>query len=171
MQLNQQQRQSIFRITSTKKKDDILGNYPEVFKGIGCVPGEYHIEIDDTVIPRQSHNRKTPLSMVADLKQKFQSYTEKGIINPVDYPTAWINNHVAVKKPNGTLRLGLDPSNLNQVIQSNHFPMPTLDDVLSKLDDVRVFSLCDAKDGFLQIKLSKKSSYLTTFWTPFGKYK
>jgi len=49
--------------------------------------------------------------------------------------------------------------------------MPTLDDVLSKLDGARVFSLCDAKDSFLQIKLSKKSSDLTTFWTPFGKYK
>ena len=31
--------------------------------------------------------------------------------------------------------------------------------------------LCDAKDGFLQVKLDDESSDLTTFWTPYGKYK
>ena len=151
--------------------DDIISSYPEVFEGIGCLPGEYHIEIDKDAVPRQSHNRKTPLSMMADLKEKLESYTKKGILAPVDYPTEWISNNVSVRKPNGTLRVCLDPSNLNKVIQRNHFPMPTLDDVLSELDGARVFSLCDAKDGFLQIKLSEKSSDLTTFWTPFGKYK
>ena len=65
----------------------------------------------------------------------------------------------------------IDPCNLNKVIQRNHFPMPVLDDVLSDLDGAKVFTLCDAKDGFLQVKLSDASSDLTTFWTPFGKYK
>ena len=48
--------------------------------------------------------------------------------------------------------------------------MPTLD-VLSELDGAQVFFLCNAKDGFLQVKLSAESSDLTTFWTPFGKMK
>ena len=151
--------------------DNILGSYEDVFEGVGCLPGEYQIEINKGAVPRQCHNRKTPLSMMKDLKAKLDSYTQKGIIAPVDYPTAWISNNVAVRKPNGSLRVCLDPSNLNKVIQRNHFPMPTLDDVLSELCDAKVFSLCDAKDGFLQIKLSETSSDLTTFWTPFGKYK
>jgi hypothetical protein len=142
-----------------------------MFEGIGCLPGEYHIDIKPDAVPRQCHDRKTPLSMRADLKEKLESYTEKGIITPVDYPTEWISNNVSVRKSNGTLRICLDPSNLNKVIQRNHFPMPTLDDVLSELDGAKVFSLCDAKDGFLQVKLSDQSSDLTTFWTPFGKYK
>ena len=158
-------------LVSSTNLDDILKSYPEVFEGIGCLPGEYHIEIDSDAVPRQSHNRKTPLSMMSDLKEKLESYTKKCILSPVDYPTEWINNHVAVRKPNGTLRVCLDPTSLNKVIQRNHFPMPTLDDVLSELNGAKVFSLCDAKDGFLQIKLSEKSSDLTTFWTPFGKYK
>ena len=29
----------------------------------------------------------------------------------------------------------------------------------------------DAKDGFHQVKLDEGSSYLTTFWTPFGRYR
>ena len=37
--------------------------------------------------------------------------------------------------------------------------------------DKGVFSVLDAKDGFHQVKLDDTSSYLTTFWTPFGCYR
>ena len=49
--------------------------------------------------------------------------------------------------------------------------MPTLDDITPQLSKVRVFTICDAKDGFLQIRLDDTSSKLTTFHTPFGRYK
>jgi len=49
--------------------------------------------------------------------------------------------------------------------------MPTLEDVLPELDGAKFFSLCDAKDGFLQVKLDNESSDFTTFWTTYGKYK
>ena len=31
--------------------------------------------------------------------------------------------------------------------------------------------MLDAKDGFHQVQLDEASSYLTTFWTPFGRYR
>ena len=65
----------------------------------------------------------------------------------------------------------MDPSNFNKVIKRNHFRMPTLDDVLLELSDAKVFSLCDTKDGFFQVELDKESNNLTTFLTPYGKYK
>ena len=34
-----------------------------------------------------------------------------------------------------------------------------------------MFTTLDAKDGFYQIKLDDDSSKLTTFWTPFGRYR
>ena len=34
-----------------------------------------------------------------------------------------------------------------------------------------MFSVVDAKDGFLQVVLDEPYSYLTTFWTPFGRYR
>ena len=49
--------------------------------------------------------------------------------------------------------------------------MPTLQEVLPKLANVKLFSVFDAKDGFHQIKLDEQSSYLTTFWTSFGRYR
>ena len=49
--------------------------------------------------------------------------------------------------------------------------MPTLEEMLSKLNNAKVFSTLDAKDGFYQISLDEESSMLTTFRTPFGRYR
>ena len=49
--------------------------------------------------------------------------------------------------------------------------MPTVDEVLPKLAKPKVFTVLYAKDGFYQVKLDKESSLLTTFWTPFGRYR
>ena len=49
--------------------------------------------------------------------------------------------------------------------------MPTVDKVLPKLAKAKIFTVLDAKDGFYQVKLDKESSLLTTFWTPFCRYK
>ena len=65
----------------------------------------------------------------------------------------------------------LDPRDLNQAIQRSHYPLPTLEDVATRLTDARVFSVLDAKSGFWQIKLDEESSYLTTFNTPFGRFR
>jgi hypothetical protein len=46
-----------------------------------------------------------------------------------------------------------------------------MEDVTSKLGKVKMFTVLDAKDGFLQVKLDEESTKLTTFHTPFGHYK
>ena len=56
-------------------------------------------------------------------------------------------------------------------MKRNHFGMPTLDDVLPRLVGAKVFSILDAKDGFLHVKLSEESSFLTTFWGPQCRYR
>ena len=49
--------------------------------------------------------------------------------------------------------------------------LPVLDDVLPKLSDARVFSICDPKQGYHHVELDEESSYLPTFATPFGRYR
>ena len=48
--------------------------------------------------------------------------------------------------------------------------MPTVEEILPHLSNAKVLSILDAKDGFWQVKLDEESSYLTTFWTPCGRY-
>ncbi|KAG1654984.1 Zinc finger protein 836 [Nymphon striatum] len=72
------------------------------------LPGEYQIEIDKEAIPRQNY-------ITADLKVKLDILTKNDVIAKVDYSTLWISNMVSVRKPNGTLRVCIDPSILNKM--------------------------------------------------------
>ena len=49
--------------------------------------------------------------------------------------------------------------------------MPTLEDALLKMTGAKFFSKLDARSGYWQLNLSPESSYLTTFNTPFGRYR
>jgi len=74
------------------------------------------------------------------------------VIDKVMKPTPWISNMVVVRKLN-KLRLCLNPLHLNKGIIRNHYPTPTLEDIAPKLTKAKVFSVVDAKDGFLQVVL------------------
>ena len=88
-----------------------------------------------------------------------------GITAKVTEPTDWVHSMVVIHKPYGDLRVCLDPNDLNKAIKRPFYPVPTLDDVTSKLSGSRHFSLLDARSSYWQIKLSDESSYLTTFNT------
>ena len=47
----------------------------------------------------------------------------------------------------------------------------TLNDILPKLNNVKYLSLMDASSGYHNLKLDKRSSYLTTFPCHFGRYR
>ena len=49
--------------------------------------------------------------------------------------------------------------------------MPVIEDILPELGKAKVFTKVDCKYGYWQIKLTEESSLLTTFATPFGRYK
>lgn len=86
-------------------------------------------------------------------------------------PTEWVSSMVAVKKKNGKVRICLDPRDLNKGIMRSHYPMPTIEEISTRLTRARVFSVLDAKNGFWQIPLEENSSFLTTFNTAFGRYR
>ena len=78
---------------------------------------------------------------------------------------------VIARKANGNLRLCLDPKPLSKALKRWHFPMPLIEDILPDLGKAKIFTKVDFKDGYWQIKLTEESSLLTTFATPFGRYK
>ena len=56
-------------------------------------------------------------------------------------------------------------------LQRENYPLPTIEDVATRLHGAKVFSLLDVRSGFWHVKLDEPSSYLTTFNTPFGRYR
>ena len=100
------------------------------------------------------------------------------IVVPNDYSgcpkrlsTAWVSQMAVVKKPNGSLRICIDPQPLNAALQREHYKLPTLDDVLPSLSQARVFSKLDVKQAYWHVQLDNESSLLATMITPFGRYR
>uniref|UniRef100_A0A8C5Q7G7 Gypsy retrotransposon integrase-like protein 1 n=1 Tax=Leptobrachium leishanense TaxID=445787 RepID=A0A8C5Q7G7_9ANUR len=150
-------------------KHRLLQEFSDVFTGpVESVPGEVHFDLDLSVPPVQCAPRNVPVALKQAVKAQLDQYEADGHLAPVTDPTDWISNMVIVKKPD-KLRICIDPKFLNLALRRSHYIMPTLEDVLYKLPKARLFTLVDARDAFLQCKLDTASSYMTTFWTPWGR--
>ena len=66
----------------------------------------------------------------------------------------------------------IDPSQtINKAIEVPKYPIPTVDELLPKLNNAKIFSCVDVYKGFTNIELDDSSSFLTTMHTPIGRYR
>ena len=164
----------IARVHRTEAESNkFLTTYSDVFgEAIGYIPGEYDIKVDEDVRPVVHPPRSVPSTLRDKVKDELNRMEEIGILKKVTEPTPWVSSMVVVKKKTkNAVRICIDPSNLNKAIKREHFPMNSIDDIVTRLHGSKYFSTLDANMGFFQIKLSEKSSYLTTFNSPFGRYR
>ena len=152
----------------------IPDDYPDVFSStrVGTLPGsDVHLTLMDDAKPSIKPARTIPESLKAKVKEQLDTLESRGIIEKVTLPTDWVNEMAVVQKKSGKVRLCLDPRPLNVSLKREHYPLPVLDDILPQLSNATVFSICDLKDGNLHCPLDEQSSLLTTFATPWGRYK
>ena len=150
---------------------NLESEYADVFEGLGEIKGVQHkIQIDPNATPVVHPPRRVPVALREPLKEELQRMEKLGVIKKCTEPTAWVHSLVVAKKKNNKLRVCLDPSDLNRAVMREHFPMQTVEDVISRMPNAKVFSVLDANHGFWQVKLAKDSSKLATFNTPFGRY-
>ena len=154
-------------------KEDLLRMYPECFKHEGRYfkNFQYEIKVDPSAQPKARPARRVPFEVRPKLKAKLEEMEKRGIIKKVEEPTQWVNSLVVETKPNGDLRVCLDPSDLNKAIVREYHPIPVIDDIVPELKDSDLFTKLDLKDGYWHIRLTEESSFLTTFATPFGRYR
>ena len=168
----------VYAITDASEEEpdtqsaNILNEYSDVFKGIGEFQGECSFRIDPSIAPVVCPPRRVPFALRERLKVELDNMERDGIICKVTEPTQWVNALVVCEKPKThKLRVCLDPRPLNKAILRPHYPLPTLEDVTSKLTGAKFFSVLDARSGYWAIKLSEESSLLTTFNTTVGRYR
>ncbi|GFR79815.1 retrovirus-related Pol polyprotein from [Elysia marginata] len=105
--------------------------------------GKQHLAVDSSVAPVIMPDRRVPIAMKAKLKTELGDMVKRGIITPVEEPTPWVSQLVVTPKPNGRLRVCLDPKYLNKALQREHYTMPILDDILHGLSSSKVFTKAD----------------------------
>ena len=153
-----------------KSVQELKEQYSDRFDTLGQFPGTYHIVTDPTVQPMIHAPRKCPIQMKDELQSALDKMTQDNVIRKVTEPTDWVSSLAFSRKKDGTLRICLDPKDLNRAIKRCHHKTPTLEEITHKFTGATRFSTLDAKNGYWSVTLDKESSLLTTFNSPFGRY-
>ena len=151
--------------------DKVAKKFTDVFNGLGRLPCKHALQLKENAQPVIQSARRVPFRLRDKLKFTLQSMESEGTIAKVRQATDWVHPIVNILKPDGSLRICLDPTQLNKNLKREHFALPTASEIFAKLSKSRVFTTLDATSGFLQIELDEASSLLTTFATPFGRYR
>ncbi|UYV72016.1 K02A2.6-like, partial [Cordylochernes scorpioides] len=160
------------RIEVVATRINPVKEFPEVFEGLGQIGNPYEIKLKPGAKPYAVHTpRRVPIPLMEKLKIRLEELEKAGIIAQVNVATEWWAPTVIAGKPNGDIRLCVDLSRLNEHVQCEVHPMPVVEHMLGQLGEARFFSKLDANSGFHQIPLSPDCQHLTTFITPFGRYK
>ena len=69
------------------------------------------------------------------------------------------------------LRICLDPKDLNRAVRREHYPLPPIEDIATRLHGAKLFTMLDVKNGLWHVALDEQSSFLTTFYMPFGHFR
>ena len=154
-------------------KSDFVSEFANVFDvGVGTLPGgTVHLTVRKDAEPVVRAARTLPEALKDDVREELDRHVAEGIMCKVDCPTDWVNQMSVVKKKSGAIRVCVDPRTLNKSLKREHYRLPVLDDVLPRLAGAKVFSVCDLKQGYHHVELDEESSYLTTFATPFGRFR
>ena len=100
------------------------------------------------------------------LQQQVNEMLEDGIIEPSNSP--WSSPVILVKKKDGSHRFCADYRKLNSVTVKDVYPLPRIDDALSRLQKTKFFSMMDMQSGFWQIEMEPESKEKTAFITSDG---
>ena len=111
-----------------------------------------------------------PIALRPKIKEKLYEWVQREVITPVTEPTEWVSSMLAVIKPN-KIQICLDPRDLNEAIKRENYQMPTIEEVATRLNRAKLFTVVDAKDGFWPKRLHLESSYKNMFNTPFRRYR
>ncbi|UYV66964.1 K02A2.6-like [Cordylochernes scorpioides] len=153
-------------------KLDPMLKFPKLFTGLGKIYIPYEIKLKDGAKPYSIYTpRRVPIPLMKELQLELERMTSNGVIEKVEGSSEWCSPMVLVAKPSGKLRICVDLSILNQNILREIHPIPVVEHTLAQLKGAKLFTKLDANSGFWQIPLSSESSALTTFITPFGRFR
>ena len=129
-----------------EKLRDVLNRNADVFSkhkaDIGCCNFvEHEIELEEGAVPhREGARRMTPQKSEA-CRAEIEMLLEYDMIEPSKSP--WACGVVMAKKKGGQLRFCCDFRYLNAVTIKDAYPIPRIDESLSKLGDANFFTTLD----------------------------
>lgn len=138
--------------------------FPDIFdNSLGlCKKMKVELHVSQETKPVFRPKRPVAYAALTQVEEELNRLQNLDIISPVDY-SEWAAPIVATKKANGSIRICGDYSTgLNDALQPHQFPLPTPDEIFSRLANSKIFSVIDLSDAFLQVEVHENSrKYLT----------
>ncbi|XP_062523643.1 uncharacterized protein K02A2.6-like [Corticium candelabrum] len=107
--------------------------------------------------------RRLLLALRDEVSAELNRLQAQGIIDALDsFP--WISNLVVVRKKTGSIRICVDPREVNKAVIPDNckHPLPAIDELASFIA-ASVFWQLDFSQGYLQIPLTEKGRSTTAF--------
>ena len=155
------------------KLASVLSEYDDLFmknkSDIGrCKIAKHRIELEPEAIPHREGARRMSPDKAAKANQEVQNLLALGLIQPSYSP--WASGIVMVKKKSGELRFCCDFRPLNDVTVKDAFPLPRIDESLSRIANAKIFTSIDLAWAFWQIPLKKRDRRKTAFACELGLF-
>ncbi|XP_062542038.1 uncharacterized protein K02A2.6-like [Armigeres subalbatus] len=151
---------------------EFRAKHSEVFsKSLGhCKKLKVKLYLKSNSKPVFCPKRPVPFNTVPLVDAELTRLQSLGIIQPVDF-SEWAAPIVAVRKPNGRVRICADYSTgLNEALEANHYPLPTPEEIFAQLNGSTIFSIVDLSDAYLQLEVDDDSKKLLTINTHRGLF-
>ena len=137
----------------------IIEQYQDIFMkhraDIGkCKIAKHKIELEPEVEPHREGARRMSPDKAAKANQEVENLLALGLIQPSYSP--WASGIVMVKKKTAELRFCCDFRPLNEVTIKDAYPLPRIDESLSRIGNVKIFTSIDLAWAFWQIPLKKR---------------
>ncbi len=136
-----------------------------------CTKVKAHIQLKTDAQPKFYKSRTIPFAYTEAVKEEIQRNVTAGIIERID-TSEWAAPIVPVKKPNGKIRICRDfKVTVNSQIWVDQYPIPSIDELLARLNNGIKFTKLDLSDAYLQIELDEDSKKLVVINTPMGLFR
>lgn len=138
---------------------------------LGCFKDfVYDIDFIDNPNFKVIPPRRIPHAYRSLVKEEIDNMVSLGVITPVSEPSPAVSPLLVIKKGD-SLRVCMDPTELNKNVKRRHYPLKTIDEVAAKIHGSCYFTKLDCNKGFWQIRVTARTSNYLAFGTPWGRYK
>jgi hypothetical protein len=152
---------------------EILEQYKEVFQpGLGKYTGPVvTIPVKPNVKPTFLKCRPIAFAIKDRVLKEIDRLVGEDVLEPVSY-SEFASPIVPIIKKNGNIRLCGDyRSTVNVAIETDTYPLPTLNEAFATLQGGIIFSKIDLEQAYTQVVVDDSTSKLLTLNTPKGLFK
>lgn len=130
----------------------------------------YTKDFNEKQIPTKARAIQMNKEMEEFCKKEIKDLLDKKLVRKSNSPWScsafYVIKNVEIER--GTPRLVINYKPLNKALEWIRYPIPTKNDLLQKLCNVKIFSKFDMKSGFRQIQIKEtevQNSIYSPIWT------